>query len=161
MGKILFVNIDECTGCRLCEVTCSMKHHDEFNPAKARITVCSFPQAATYIPVFCTQCEDAWCQSICPAGAITREQVNGSWIMRVSETKCVGCKVCLMACPFGDMSFIPDKRRVQKCDLCSGEPVCVAACLPGALQFKEAEVSTLHRKEATAKKLMEFHKEVR
>lgn len=158
MGKMLFVNIGKCTGCRLCEATCSMKHHGEFNPAKSRITVSSFPQLAIYIPVFCTQCEEAWCQRMCPTGAITKEQVNGSMIMKVSEAKCVGCKICVLACPFGDMNFIPDRRMVQKCDLCNGDPSCVAVCLAGALQFKEAEVATLHQKRVTAEHLMESHR---
>ena len=86
--------------------------------------------------------------------------MNGSWIVRVSKAKCVGCKICLMACPFGNMSFVTERRKVQKCDLCEGEPECVAACPFGALQFKEAEVSTLHQKRLTAERLMESYKEV-
>lgn len=160
MGKMLYVDIEKCTGCRLCELACSFRHYDEYNPAKSRINVFRFGAQGSYLPVFCTQCEKAWCQGICPAGAISREEVNGSWIVRVSKAKCAGCKICLMACPFGNMSFVTERRKVQKCDLCEGEPECVAACLPGALQFKEAEVSTLHQKRLTAERLMESYKEV-
>ena len=161
MSKILFVDLEKCTGCRACELACSMKHHDEYNPAKSRITVFGFAPAASFIPVFCTQCEEAWCRRICPAGAITKEEVDGAWIVRVSETKCVGCKICMMACPFGDMSFVSEKQKVQKCDLCEGEPECVTACPVGALQFKEAEVATLPQKRATAGKLSESYREVK
>lgn len=160
MGKILYVDLEKCTGCRSCELVCSARHYGEYNPAKSRITVFRSAPQASYVPVFCTQCEDAWCQGICPNGAISREQANGSWIVRVSKAKCVGCKVCLLACPFGNMSFVTERRKVQKCDLCEGEPECVTACLAGALQFKEAEVSTMHQKRATAAKIMESYQEV-
>jgi carbon-monoxide dehydrogenase iron sulfur subunit len=160
MAKILCLDLEKCTGCRSCELACSMKHHGEYNPAKSRITVFGFVPTASFIPVFCTQCEEAWCQRICPAGAITKEEVNGVRIVRVSEVKCVGCKICMLACPFGDMSFVSDKQKVQKCDLCDGEPVCVAACTYGALQFKEAEVATLPQKRDTAGRISESYKEV-
>ena len=160
MSKILFVDLEKCTGCRRCELACSMRHHGEYNPAKSRITVFGFAPAASYIPVFCTQCEEAWCRRICPAGAITKEEADGTWIVRVSEAKCVGCKICMMACPFGNMSFVSDRQKVQKCDLCDGEPECVTACPVDALQFKEAEVSTLPQKRATAGKIRESYKEV-
>jgi len=162
MGKMLFVDLEKCTGCKVCELACSMKHHGEYNPARSRITVFGFAPTASYIPVFCTQCEEAWCRTACPAGAITEEEVNGARIVRVSEGKCIGCKTkfCLMACPFGDVSFVSENRKVQKCDLCDGEPECVTACTYGALQFKEAEVATLPQKRATAGKIRESYKEV-
>jgi len=161
MSKILFVDMQKCTGCRACELACSMKHHGEYNPAKSRITVFGFAPTASFIPIFCTQCEEAWCQNMCPAGAITKEDKDGFKIVKVSEVKCVGCKICMLACPFGDMSFVSEKQKVQKCDLCEGEPVCVDACTYGALQFKEAEIANLPKKKATAGRLSESYQEVK
>jgi len=161
MAKILFLDLEKCTGCRSCELACSMEHHGEYNPAKSRITVFDFPATASFIPVFCTQCEEAWCRNICPAGAITKEEVNGVNIVKVSKEKCVGCKICMLACPFGDMSFVSERQKVQKCDLCHGDPACVDACIFDALLFKESEISALPQKRATAVKLSESYKEVK
>lgn len=161
MSKVLFVDLEKCTGCRACELACSMKHHGEYNPAKSRITVFGFAPTASFIPIFCMQCEEAWCRNICPTGAIVKEDKDGFKIVKVSEGKCVGCKICMLACPFGDMGFVSEKQKVQKCDLCEGEPACVDACLTGALQFKEAEIANIHRKKAIAGRLSESYKEVK
>ena len=160
MSKILFVDLAKCTGCRACELACSMKHHDEYNSAKSRITVFGFAPTAYFIPIFCTQCEEAWCRNMCPAGAITKEDKDGFRIVEVSEKKCVGCKICLLACPFGNMSFVSEKQKVQKCDLCEGEPACVDACIYDALQFKEAEIANIPQKKATALRLVGSIKEM-
>jgi len=161
MSRILFVDLEKCTGCRACELACSMKHHSEYNPVKSRIIVFGFAPTASFIPIFCMQCEEAWCRNICPAGAIAKEERDGFKIVKVSEEKCVGCKICMLACPFGDMGFVSEKQKVQKCDLCEGEPACVDACFYGALQFKEAEIANIPKKKAAAGRLRESYKEVK
>ena len=41
-----------------------------------------------------------------------------------NEATCVGCKVCTIACPFGTINYVHDTGKVQKCDLCGGDPAC-------------------------------------
>lgn len=161
MSKILMVDLAKCTGCRMCELVCSMKHHGEYNPAKSRINVGIFTAKAFFIPIYCIQCDDAFCARICPSGAITTEKVNGISIVKISEEKCAGCKMCMLACPFGNINFISEKHYAQKCDFCDGEPECVDFCVTGALMFKEAEVSIIHRKKTVADKIKEAYKEVK
>ena len=72
MNKALTIDIGRCTGCHTCEFMCSFQHHDEFNPRKARIHTTVFLHEELAVPVVCSQCEDAWCQRICPSGAISK-----------------------------------------------------------------------------------------
>ena len=162
MGKMLVIDIDKCTGCGVCELVCSFKHHDEFNPVKSRIHATTFWEHMIAIPVVCQQCEEAWCARICPAGAITTEkdEATGATLVTVSEEKCVGCKMCMLACPFGDI-VVSDKGCAEKCDLCGGDPECVKFCATEALQFILPELGMMAKKKGTAERLLDSYKEVR
>jgi len=162
MGKMIVIDIEKCTGCGLCELVCSFKHHDEFNPIKSRIHTNIFWQQAIAIPVVCYQCEKPWCGEICPAGAITTETdgTSGATLIKVSEARCVGCKMCMLACPFGCI-VVSDKGYAEKCDLCGGDPECVKFCAPGAIRFAEAELGMIAKKKTLAEKLLESYKEVK
>lgn len=86
----------------------------------------------------CRQCEDAPCANVCPEGAIRRE--NSVW--RVDQRRCIGCKSCMVACPYGAMTVMRVEEGVQalKCDLCSHRdegPACVAACPTQVLRCME------------------------
>ena len=69
MTQMIVIDIGKCTGCGTCELMCSFRHHGEFNPRKARIHKTVFLYDELAVPVVCSQCEDAWCERICPAGA--------------------------------------------------------------------------------------------
>jgi Fe-S-cluster-containing hydrogenase component 2 len=98
------------------------------------------------LPLMCFQCEDPYCAEICPSGAITKEGETG--IIKISKQKCAGCKMCILACPFGTISFSSDEKIAVKCELCGGNPECVEICPTGALEFKEAELAMNSRKRA-------------
>lgn len=89
--------------------------------------------------VSCHQCEDAPCANVCPTHAIRREHGH----IFVEQTRCIGCKSCMLACPFGAMNVVARSSRVQaiKCDLCwhrETGPACVEACPTSALQCIDA-----------------------
>ena len=81
----------------------------------------------------------------------------------VVDDKCVGCKMCVLACPFGAMELFPDHGKAEKCDHClsiDGDPECVKFCVPGALVYTDLEEGVRHKVKATALKLKETYKEV-
>lgn len=133
MKKELCIYPERCTGCRVCELACSKAHNGIFNPARSRIK--PHRSRSSYIPFTCFQCESAFCKKVCPSGAIYREGKSG--VVLINEKKCVGCKICMLSCPFGMISIDPDKGTAVKCDTCGGEPECIKHCIPEAIQFEE------------------------
>ena len=95
----------------------------------------------------CRQCEDAPCANVCPNGAIARE--NG--FVHVMQERCIGCKTCVVACPYGAMEVVVrpvvrtsgfgmkvkmEKAEANKCDLCHTRPegpACIESCPTHAL----------------------------
>ncbi len=129
---------DKCTGCYQCVTACSYEHAGTFNPMKSRIQVFKFEKEGRFVPYTCTQCDEAWCQKACPVDAISVD-ANGAKV--VSDTLCVGCKVCTIACPFGTVNYAADSGKVIKCDLCGGDPACVKACPTGAITYVNADTT--------------------
>jgi len=137
MLKSLQIAPEKCTGCLQCETACSFHGEGAFNPAYSRVKVFSFHEEGRFVPYTCTQCADAWCMLACPVSAIELDAATGAKV--VSPLRCVGCKVCTIACPFGTVNYHHASGKVVKCDLCGGEPACAAACPTGAITFIDAE----------------------
>ena len=154
MEKVIVVEPERCTGCKVCEFVCSLHHENEINPTKARIHVMSWEQEGIDIPMICQQCQDAPCQAVCPTSAIYRSEDTGA--MLISDEKCIGCRMCINACPFGAPTVNADTRQVIKCDLCSGEPLCVAFCEPRALQYVPAAKGAMQKQRKAARRLGEM-----
>ncbi len=156
--KILTVDPVNCTGCRSCELACSLKNTGEFNPARARIQAIGYTEVFC-LPVVCFQCDKPYCAEVCPTGAITKEEATGT--VRVSGEKCVGCKMCTMACPFGTIVFSSEEKRAVKCELCDGDPECVIFCVTGALEFKEADTAQISKKRALSEKVKAIYEGIK
>ncbi len=139
MNQFIRADASKCIGCRTCEVACVVSHQDQQD--------CAALTAAAFIPrirvikadtfstaVTCHHCENAPCARVCPNSAI--QQHNGAII--VDQSRCIGCKSCMVACPFGAIQVITILQQAQalKCDLCQhrdGGPACVEACPTHAL----------------------------
>lgn len=135
MGKYIEVNPDKCTACKICEFYCSLGHEGEVNPSLSRIKVQLFPKQFFYFPNVCRQCGDAPCAEACPTEAIGINEATGAW--EIDAEECIGCKLCVKACPFGAMGFGEEEKIAIKCDLCGGNPECVSRCYYGALAFTD------------------------
>lgn len=143
--KRLIVDVNKCTGCMACTLVCSFMKFEVFGPEYSRIRVLKFEEAGVDCPIFCQQCEDARCMEACPKDAIIRNTQTG--IIVVDEQVCDGCSICSVSCPYGAISVHPEssrkKRLVLKCDLCAGDPQCVAWCETGALQYVDVDEAQL------------------
>ena len=132
MAKMLVPYPDKCTGCRFCEMACTLFHEGRVNHADARLVVhkkdvrTDFPTVCTH----CVACGEECCVHACPVEAIKVED----GIVRVDEEECMACGECVDACPFGVMRM---EETAFKCDLCGGDPTCVKFCPMGAIKYEE------------------------
>jgi len=160
-GAVL-VDLTRCIGCRACENACLVRQgYPELPPAsfgygpgdgkltfKSR-TFVDFRDVSTldgvmrHVPVKrqCMHCLEPACVSVCPVAALEKTP-RGSVVWR--DDRCIGCRYCLLACPFGVPKYEWDNAltpRVNKCDFCDDRtaagllPACVAACPTGALKY--------------------------
>jgi Fe-S-cluster-containing hydrogenase component 2 len=115
----------------------------------SRIAVHRFDKGQN-IPMTCFQCEDAACVKVCKTGALSR---NAEGVVQVDREKCIGCRMCVMACPFGNIVYHRPNKSVLKCDQCEGDPQCVAFCPTKAIEYLPAETVNLQRKRNFAAKM--------
>jgi anaerobic dimethyl sulfoxide reductase subunit B (iron-sulfur subunit) len=100
---------------------------------------------AYYLSVSCNHCEQPICVEVCPTKAMTQGEDG---IIYVEQRRCVGCRYCEWACPYGAPQYLIDKGVMSKCDFCrdelkaGGVPACVASCPTRALNFGEFDELT-------------------
>lgn len=136
--KVITMDTSKCVGCQNCEMACAFAKSKTTCERKAsKIRVNHYIDEHAVIPMTCLHCEDAWCMNVCPAGAISRDPETNAVV--IDQEKCAGCKMCILACPYGNIHFDEEKLVSTKCDLCGGEPRCVGHCIAGALNFEEIE----------------------
>lgn len=117
-----------CSGCRLCEVACSLEHENKIWPAASRVRVFMLIPGIE-IPHLCAQCDDAPCVPSCPVNALTISKETGA--ICVDDDTCIGCGQCITACP-GQIPFLhPKHQKAVICDLCDGDPACAKVCQEG------------------------------
>ena len=75
--------------------------------------------------------------------AISRNE-NGAVV--INYKRCIGCRMCLNACPLGNITYHPEARRVFKCDLCDGDPKCARYCPGHAIVYEDTDTLPDKRK---------------
>ncbi len=145
MRAVLIFHRDRCLACGSCELACSVVHSrsgrletaiTEEAPPRRRVTLAAGKNGVEALR--CEQCLEPLCAFTCKSGALRRDPVSGAVVLE--ESRCVGCFMCLMVCPYG-VRPDPATDRVVRCDVCAdlSQPACVAACPTGALGVEPAE----------------------
>ena len=142
-----------CFGCQSCMYACSLTHDGVANPSLSRIQIVRDAPGFTKYPndviiSLCRHCVTPICVQSCPVGACHVDAANGN-IRRIDEAKCIGCQMCVNACPHRPRRIIWNqaKRKSTKCDLCvdtphwsenggpEGKQACVESCPARALRL--------------------------
>jgi anaerobic carbon-monoxide dehydrogenase iron sulfur subunit len=142
-------NIADCTGCRICQVSCSLKKENRIQPGIARITVQQYAPGVEF-PVACYQCgEGAKCVENCPTSALSIDGSNKLNTIVVDKTKCTrtakgsDCTVCRDQCPGTAVTFHPKTKEPLICDLCGGDPECVKTCPEDCLSLRGVKMAAV------------------
>ena len=135
MKKIL-VEVDRCSGCRLCEMICSFSHENLFGSSISRITVLKEDIFGLDLPIVCWHCISCSAMEACPVEAFERGEEG---LVFVNEEKCTGCGKCLETCIIGAVTLHPERNTPLICDQCGGKPLCIERCPTKALTYIETE----------------------
>jgi len=129
---------NNCIGCRACEKACkgAWDISEESGHFRTRVLYGAQAQSnntkMTWLPVLCNQCDNAPCVKVCPTKASYKRPEDG--IILVDAAKCIGCKTCIVACPYDARYYSEEKHTVDKCTFClpkvqQGQlPACVERC---------------------------------
>ncbi len=118
---VMLIDLKRCIGCFSCETACKLEHELSMGPRLIRVIQVGPREIrgrvrTLYIPMPCFHCSPAACVESCPTGAMTKRSKDG--IVFVDSEKCIGCKRCMQACPFGAPQYDSRTGRVVKCNFC-------------------------------------------
>jgi len=140
MHQILVVDANRCTGCEVCESTCSMVHDNEFNPLNARIHRIRI-EPILNTTISCVSCYNPSCINACPLGIISKDQETG--IIHIDTNKCDGCGACVRACEYGAITIHTKNHHAITCDLCESTeyngPQCIEYCPKRAIFLQDID----------------------
>ncbi len=151
----MVIDLRRCIGCHSCSVACKAEYEIPSGVFRAwvkQLEKGKYPNVRKYsLPRLCNHCCKPICATVCPVKA-TRVREDG--IVWIDQNKCIGCKTCIAACPYGVRFVHPKKKVVDKCDFCmkrvdrGQEPACVVTCMAQARHFgdindPESEVARL------------------
>jgi len=144
----LLIDTTKCIGCRGCTLACKEANGlplDDGGGKELSATTWTVVEdrGTVHVRRQCMHCQEPACASVCPVGALHKSN-EGPVVY--DETKCIGCRYCMVGCPFGVPRYEWSKAvpRVRKCILCydravkQGKPTaCASACPTGATLFGE------------------------
>ena len=158
--KTMFLDPSRCIGCRACEAAC---RECDSHKGESMIMVDFIDRGMSVAtqPTLCMHCQDpeAPCAQVCPVLAISITQ--DGVVQQAEPSRCIGCRNCVYACPFGVPKFDIEARLMKKCNLCYDrtsqgmQPWCAQACPTQAIWYGDYE-EFINQREGHAVNLTNF-----
>jgi len=137
---------DRCIGCDACYVSCktdwdvpAMKEAFRTKVFEVESEDIHGNPTIGFLPTLCNHCDNAPCVDVCPTGASFKRDEDG--IVLVEPDMCIGCKACMVACPYDARYYNEEEQTVDKCTFClprisNGlDPACVTTCVGESRNF--------------------------
>ncbi len=156
MARRLAFRFDQtaCSGCKTCQAACKDKNGLPLGVHWRRVYELAggswsrdgdawrTDAFAFNLSLACNHCAEPVCAEVCPTGAIAR---RADGLVLIDRERCVGCRYCAWACPYGAPQYDEHSGTMTKCDLCADQlavgrpPACVAACPMRVLELVEID----------------------
>ncbi len=161
-----------CIGCRECEKACAGRWKLPYNEtiaAEEKISAYKLTAIQTHGEHFsrrlCMHCNEPSCASVCPVGALHKTALGP---VVYDETKCIGCRYCMLACPFQVPTYEWSSRtpRVRKCDMCyerqkaGKQTACAEACPTGATSCGDRDALITEARRRVAEKPDQYYQRI-
>jgi molybdopterin-containing oxidoreductase family iron-sulfur binding subunit len=108
----MVIDLQKCIGCYACQVACKQEHFLPPGIFWNRILIGEtgkYPAVTKQIyPVMCNHCTEAPCVKVCPTGA---SRIREDGIVEIDYDECVGCRYCVIACPYQQRTFYTDDKK--------------------------------------------------
>jgi anaerobic dimethyl sulfoxide reductase subunit B (iron-sulfur subunit) len=131
-----YVDTTKCINCKTCEVACKDANDSPLAVRIRRVRTFEggeFPRIYAYsISMSCNHCQDPVCARACPTRAYVKREEDG--VVVHDPERCIGCRYCIWACPYGAPQYDAATGVVHKCNMCIGrvekgeDPACVTSC---------------------------------
>jgi DMSO reductase iron-sulfur subunit len=136
------IDLTKCIGCHACYVACKAENRTPLRTDWRQVIMRergTFPTVKhEFISLSCNHCDQPACLKSCPVNAISK---RADGIVLIDQDRCIGCRYCVFACPYGAPRIDTDTGKVSKCTMCVHRidaglrPACEATCLTGAITF--------------------------
>ena len=156
------IDLRKCIGCHACTIACKAEHEIPVGVNRCWVKTVekgTFPDTRRFFfPVLCNQCDRAPCEKICPTNALFKRDDG---IVDLHGDSCIGCRACMVACPYDQLFIDPNTRTAEKCNFCANRvenellPACVSVCptecrIFGDLDDPASEVAQIAEREAVS-----------
>jgi Fe-S-cluster-containing dehydrogenase component/formate-dependent nitrite reductase membrane component NrfD len=156
------IDLRKCIGCHACTIACKAEHDIPVGVNRCWVKTVeqgAFPATRRlFFPVLCNQCDEAPCAKICPTNALFKRRDG---IVDLHGDSCIGCRACMVACPYDQLFIDPNTHTAEKCNFCANRvenellPACVSVCptecrIFGDLDDPASEVAQIAAREFTS-----------